>query len=345
MSENKLTIRNSTAEFLMFTADSGQDGIEVRFQDETIWLSQKLMARLFECSADNISLHLKNLFNDGELDQNQVSEEFSVTASDNKNYKVKHYNLQTIIAIGFRVNSKRATEFRKWANNVLNKFAIEGFVLDRERLENGAYLGKDYYEKLLEEIREIRLSERKFYQKVTDIYATSLDYDSNSQTTKDFFAKVQNKLHFAIHGYTAPEIIKNRANHQKENMGLTNWAKSPNGKILKSDVTVAKNYLTEEELKSLGRIVNAYLDLAEERANRKIPMTMQDWSDRLDKFLEFDEREILADGGKISAKIAKEFAESEWERYRPIQDKKFESDFDKFAKEALKQAGNKGKKD
>jgi len=333
MPDKKLIIRNSTAEFLMFTADSKQDGIEVRFQDETIWLTQKLMAKLFDCSTDNISLHLKNIFKTAELDPNQVSEEFSVTASDGKNYEVKHYNLKAIIAIGFKINSQRAVEFRKWANNVLDSFAIKGYVLDRQRLENGTFLGQDYYERLLEEIREIRLSERKFYQKITDIYATSLDYDSSSQTTKDFFAKVQNKLHFAIHGQTAPELIKNRASAEKQNMGLTSWAKSPKGKILKSDVIVAKNYLSDSEIQSLGRIVNAYLDLAEERANRKIPMTMQDWSDRLDKFLEFDEREILTDGGKISAKIAQEFAESEWEKYRITQDRLFDSDFDRFAKE------------
>ena len=340
MPEQKLIIRNSTAEFLMFTADSKQDGIEVRFQGETIWLTQKLMAKLFEVSIPTVNEHLKTIFNNQELEENSVIRDFLITASDGKNYEVKHYNLQAIIAIGFKVNSHRAIEFRKWANNVLDSFAIKGYVLDRQRLENGTFLGQDYYERLLEEIREIRLSERKFYQKITDIYATSLDYDPSSQTTKDFFAKVQNKLHFAIHGQTAPELIKNRANAEKQNMGLTSWAKSPKGKILKSDVAVAKNYLSDSELQSLGRIVNAYLDLAEERANRKIPMTMQDWSDRLDKFLEFDEREILVDGGKISAKIAQEFAESEWEKYRITQDKLFDSDFDRFAKEVLNNTHN-----
>ncbi|MEI6729392.1 MAG: virulence RhuM family protein [bacterium] len=333
--KDKLTIRNSTAEFLIFTADNRQDAIEVRFESETIWLTQKLIAKLFDVSIPTINEHLKNIFETTELIEKSVIRNFLTTASDGKKYEVNHYNLQAIIAVGFKVNSQRAVEFRKWANKVLDSFAIKGYVLDKERLQNGNLLGKDYYDRLLEEIREIRLSERKFYQKITDIYSTSLDYDSNNKITKEFFAKVQNKLHFAIHKHTAPELIKNRANSTKQNMGLTSWAKSPEGKILKSDVIVAKNYLSESELKSLGRIVNAYLDLAEERASRNIPMTMKDWSDRLDKFLEFDEREILNDGGKISAKIAKEFAETEWEKYRVTQDKLFESDFDKLTKESL----------
>lgn len=258
MSEKKLIIRNSAAEFLMFTADSKQDGIEVRFQDETIWLTQKLMAKLFDVSLPTVNEHLKTIFSNQELEENSAIRDFLITASDGKQYKVKHYNLKAIIAIGFKINSQRAIEFRKWANNVLDSFAVKGYVLDRQRLENGTFLGQDYYERLLEEIREIRLSERKFYQKITDIYTTSLDYDSNNQTTKDFFAKVQNKLHFAIHGQTAPELIINRANAEKQNMGLTSWAKSPKGKILKSDVVVAKNYLSDSELQSLGRIVNAY---------------------------------------------------------------------------------------
>jgi hypothetical protein len=332
---NPLKIRNSTAEFLMFTADSRQDGIEVRFEDETIWLSQKLIAKLFDVSIPTINEHLKTIFSSQELEENSVVRDFLITASDGKNYKTKHYNLQTIIAVGFKVNSQRAVEFRKWANNVLDNFAIKGYVLDKQRLENGAFLGRDYFKNLLEEIREIRLSERRFYQKITDIYATSLDYDKNSETTKKFFKKVQNKLHFAITGQTASEIIYAKANSNNENMGLTTWKNSPDGKILKSDVSIAKNYLTENELKSLGRIVNAYLDLAEDRAERKIPMTMEDWSKRLDTFLEFDEREILTNGGKISAEIAKEFAESEWEKYRIIQDKLHESDFDKFSKKLL----------
>lgn len=334
----KLIIRNSTAEFLMFTADSRQDGIEVRFQNETVWLSQKMIATLFDCSTDNISLHLKNIFKDGELEEKSVVEDFSVTSSDGKNYNTKHYNLDAIIAVGYRVNSKRATQFRQWATRILRDFAIKGYVLDKKRLENGSFLGEDYYERLLEEIREIRLSERKFYQKITDIYATSFDYDKNATTTKEFFAKVQNKLHYAIHGQTAAELIAKRANAKKENMGLTSWEKAPDGKILKSDVSIAKNYLTKDELQSLGRVVNAFLDLAEERAKRKIPMTMEDWSVRLDKFLEHDDRDVLEDKGKISAEKAKIFAESEWEKYRIVQDRLFESDFDQEIKKYLKKS-------
>lgn len=334
--KNTLMMRNSTAEFLMFTADTRQDGIEVRYQDETVWLSQKMMATLFDCSSDNVSLHLKNIFKEKELDENSVVEDFSVTASDGKKYNTKHYNLDTIIAVGYRVNSTRATQFRQWTTKVLREFVIKWYVLDRKRLENGTFLNEDYYERLLEEIREIRLSERKFYQKITDIYATSLDYNEDNQITKDFFAKVQNKLHFAIHGKTASEIIKSRASAKKEYMWLTSWEKSPDGKILKSDVSIAKNYLTKDELDSLGRIVNAFLDLAEERAKRKIPMTMEDWNKRLDKFLEFDERAILGNKGTISHEEAKEFSESQREKYRIVQDKFFESDFDLEIKNFLK---------
>ena len=270
-----------------------EDGIEVRVQNDTIWLSQKLMAVLFDCSTDNISLHLKNIFKEEELDENSVIEEFSVTASDGKNYKTKHYNLDAIIAVGYRVNSKRATAFRQWATSVLRDYAIRGYVIDRKRMENGTFLSEDYFEHLLAEIREIRLSERRFYQKITDIYATAMDYSKDSPLTKQFFAKVQNKLHFAIHGHTAAELIVERANAEKEHMGLTTWENSPNGKIVKTDVSIAKNYLTQTELESLGRIVNAYLDLAEDRAKRHIPMTMEGWAKRLDKFLEADERDIL----------------------------------------------------
>lgn len=329
---NNLMIRNSTAEFLMFTADSRADGIEVRYENETVWLSRKMMAVLFDCSSDNIFLHLKNIFKENELDENSVVEEFSVTASDGKNYQVNHYNLDAIIAVGYRVNSHRATQFRQWATKILREFAIKGYVLDRKRLENGTYLSEDYYERLLEEIREIRLSERKFYQKITDIYATSVDYNKDDQLTKDFFAKVQNKLHFAIHGKTASELIKERADSKKAYMGLTSWEKSHDGKIFKSDVSIAKNYLTKDELDSLGRIVNAFLDLAEERAKRKIPMTMEDWSKRLDRFLEFDERAVLENKGSISHEEARDFAENQWEQYRITQDKLFESDFDKEIK-------------
>ena len=327
--EKRLQIRNSTAEFLIFTNQSKEDGIEVRFQNEMIWLSQKLMSTLFDCSTDNISLHLKNIFRENELDENSVTEEFSVTASDGKNYKTKHYNLDAIIAIGYRVNSKRATAFRQWATTILRDYAIRGYVIDKKRMENGTFLGEDYFEHLLAEIREIRLSERRFYQKITDIYATAMDYSKDAATTKEFFAKVQNKLHYAVHKHTAAELIHIRADHNKENMGLTSWEKSPNGKIIKTDVTIAKNYLTETELESLGRIVNGYLDFAEEYAKRNIPLSMSDWAKHLDLILQANGRDLLQDVGKITAALAKQYAESEFEKYRPIQDRLFESDFDK----------------
>ena len=330
--KKKLQIRNSTAEFLIFTNQAKEDGIEVRVQNETIWLSQKLMGVLFDCSTDNISLHLKNIFKENELDESSVTEEFSVTASDGKTYRTKHYNLDAIISVGYRVNTSRATAFRQWATSVLKDYAIRGYVIDKKRMENGSFLDEDYFEHLLAEIREIRLSERRFYQKITDIYATSMDYNKDAVITKEFFAKVQNKLHYAIHGHTAAELIVSRANAEKEHMGLTSWEKSPNGKIVKTDVSIAKNYLTETELESLGRIVNAYLDLAEDRAKRHIPMTMDDWAKRLDKFLEADDRDILQNSGKVTAQIAKSFAESEFEKYRIVQDRLFESDFDKEIK-------------
>ena len=334
-------MRNSTAEFLMFTADSHANGIEVRYQDETVWLSQKMMAILFDVDVKTINEHLQNIFKSNELVENSVIRKFQITASDGKNYQVNHYNLDAIIAVGYRVNSHRATQFRQWATQILKNFAIKGYVLDRKRLENGTYLSEDYYERLLEEIREIRLSERKFYQKITDIYTTSIDYNKDDQLTKDFFAKVQNKLHFAIHGNTASELIKQRADSKKDYMWLTSWTKSPDGKILKSDVSIAKNYLTKDELESLGRIVGAFLDLAEERAKRKIPTTMEDWSKRLDKFLEYDERSVLEDKGSISHEEAKEFAESQWEQYRITQDKLFESDFDRLVSESNNALENK----
>ena len=330
--KKKLQIRNSTAEFLIFTNQAKEDGIEVRVQNETIWLSQKLMGVLFDCSTDNISLHLKNIFKENELDESSVTEEFSVTASDGKTYRTKHYNLDAIISVGYRVNTGRATAFRQWETSVLKDYAIRGYVIDKKRMENGSFLDEDYFEHLLAEIREIRLSERRFYQKITDIYATSMDYNKDAVITKEFFAKVQNKLHYAIHGHTAAELIVSRANAEKEHMGLTSWEKSPNGKIVKTDVSIAKNYLTETELESLGRIVNAYLDLAEDRAKRHIPMTMDDWAKRLDKFLEADDRDILQNSGKVTAQIAKSFAESEFEKYRIVQDRLFESDFDKEIK-------------
>lgn len=330
--KKKLQIRNSTAEFLIFTNQAKEDGIEVRVQSETIWLSQKLMSVLFDCSTDNISLHLKNIFKENELEENSVTEEFSVTASDGKTYKTKHYNLDAIIAVGYRVNSKRATAFRQWATSVLRDYAIRGYVIDKKRMENGTFLGEDYFEHLLAEIREIRLSERRFYQKITDIYASAMDYNKDAVITKEFFAKVQNKLHYAIHGHTAAELIVSRADAEKEHMGLTSWEQSPDGKIVKTDVAIAKNYLTEAELESLGRIVNAYLDLAEDRAKRHIPTTMDDWAKRIDKFLEADERDILQNSGKVTAQMARAFAESEFEKYRIVQDRLFESDFDKEIK-------------
>ena len=323
-------IRNSTAEFLIFTSQSGEDSIEVKVFDESVWLTQNMIAQLFDVQRPAITKHLKNIFDSKELEETSVSSILEHTASDGKNYKTKYYNLDAIISIGYRVNSKKATQFRKWATAVLKEFAIKGFVLDKKRLENGTYLGKEYFEKLLEEIREIRLSERMFYQKVTDIYATSVDYDKNDTTTKKFFAKVQNKLHFAIHGHTAAELIYTRADADKDKMGLTSWDNAPTGKILKTDVTIAKNYLNKDELDELGRVVNAFLDLAESRAKRNIPMTMEDWASRLDAFLEFDDREILKHTGKITKQIADEHAFSEFEKYRVIQDRLFMSDFDKL---------------
>ena len=343
--EKKL-IRNSTAEFLIFTGQAGEQSIEARYEDETIWLTQKLMAELFAVDVRTVSEHLKNIFQSSELLEDSVIRKFRNTATDGKSYVTQFYNLDAIISVGYRVNSVRATQFRQWATQVLREFAIKGYVLDKKRMENGAFLGEDYFERLLEEIREIRLSERKFYQKVTDIYATSVDYNKDAPTTKAFFAKVQNKLHFAIHGHTAAELIMQRADSSKDHMGLTSWEKTPNGKILKTDVPIAKNYLTKEELDSLGRIVNAYLELAEERALRKIPMTMEDWSKRLDMFLEFADRNILADSGKVTAEIAKAHAESEFEKYRIVQDRLFESDFDRAVKQieaSRKKGGKHGK--
>lgn len=335
-SGNKRLIRNSTAEFLIFTGQAGEQSIEARYEEETVWLSQKLMAELFDVDVRTISEHLKNIFDANELAQNSVIRKFRITANDGKNYLTQFYNLDAIISVGYRVNSVRATQFRQWATQVLREFAIKGYVLDKQRMENGSFLGEDYFERLLAEIREIRLSERRFYQKITDIYATSVDYNKDAPTTKTFFAKVQNKLHFAIHGRTAAELIKQRADSSQPRMGMTTWADAPDGKILKTDVAVAKNYLTKDELESLGRIVNAYLELAEDRALRKIPMTMEDWATRLDKFLEFDERSILQDSGKITASLAKTHAESEFEKYRIVQDRLFESDFDKEIKQIAK---------
>ena len=326
----KFEIRNSTAEFLIFQIEGKEDGVQVVYRDETIWCTQKAMAQLFDCSTDNIGLHLKNIFKSGELQEDSVTEKYSATASDGKNYLTKFYNLDAIISVGYRVNSTRATQFRQWCTFVLRQFAIRGYVIDRKRMENGSFIGEDYFEHLLAEIREIRLSERRFYQKLTDIYATSIDYNRDAPTTRAFFKKVQNKMHYAVHGHTAAELIIDRADAQKEHMGLTTWENAPDGKILKPDVNIAKNYLKESELEDMGRIVNSFLDLAEDMAKRHIPMTMEDWAKRIDKFLDLTDRPILSDAGHVTAEQAKEHAETEFEKYRVIQDRLFQSDFDRF---------------
>ena len=328
-----LQIRNSTAEFLIFTKQKKEKSIEAIVDDKSVWLSQKLIAELFETTRNNITMHLKDIYEKKELDEKSTSKDFLLVQNEGKREvkrNTKYYNLDAIIAVGFKVNSKRAIDFRLWAINVLKNYTIKGYALDKERLKNGAFLNENYFDDLLQEIREIRISERNFYQKITDIYATSLDYNVSSPITKEFFKTVQNKMHYATHGNTAAEVIVKRANHKKENMGLTNWKNSPNGKIMASDVVIAKNYLTKEELKSLERIVTMYLDYAEDQAERHIPMTMDDWKKRLDVFLEFNGREVLNNPGKVTHKIAESFALSEFEKYRVVQDKVFESDFDKF---------------
>lgn len=332
MKSKKLQIRNSTAEFLVFTKQSGEGTIEVRVEDETVWLTQKLISVLFEKGRSTITEHLKKIFETGELIEKSVCRDFRQTAEDGKEYTTKFYNLDAIIAVGFRVNSERAVQFRQWAINVLRDFAIRGYVLDKERLKNGSFLNQEYFNNLLAEIREIRASERQFYQKITDIYATALDYDVESETTRTFFATVQNKLHYAIHGQTAAELIVSRANAEKEHMGLNTWKNAPEGKIIKTDVVVAKNYLKEKELRSLDRFVTMYLDYAEDQAEMGIPMTMKDWAHKLNAFLKFNRREVLDNPGKVTAEIAKAFAESEFEKYRIVQDRIFESDFDKLIK-------------
>ena len=341
MSEGKnLIIRNSTAEFLIFEKQAHADSIEVRYEDETLWLTQKMMSSLFDVTVPTINEHLKNIYESGELDQDSTIRKFRIVQTEGTRQisrETDHYNLDAVISVGYRVNSIRATQFRRWATQVLKQYAITGYVIDRKRMENGAFLGEDYFERLLEEIREIRLSERRFYQKVTDIYATSVDYDKNAPITKLFFATVQNKMHYAITGNTAPELIMGRADSNKEHMGLTSWERSPDGKILKSDVSVAKNYLTKDELDSLGRIVNSFLDAAEDFAKRKIPMTMEDWAKRLDMFLAFTGREILTDAGTVSKITAKAYAESEFEKYRVTQDKLYQSDFDKLVEKTKKE--------
>lgn len=327
-----LQIRNSTAEFLIFTKQNKERTIEVIVDEESVWLSQKLMAELFGTTRNNVTMHLTKIL-ENELNKNSVCKEFLHTARDGKNYKTKYYNLDAIIAVGFKVNSKRAIEFRLWAINILKQYSVKGYVLDKERLKNGTFLNENYFDELLQEIREIRISERNFYQKITDIYSTSLDYNSQSLITQEFFKTVQNKMHYAVHGNTADEVIVKRANHEKKHMGLTNWKNSPNGKIIASDVTIAKNYLTKDELTSLERIVTMYLDYAEDQAERHIPMTMEDWKNKLDVFLQFNERDVLDNPGKISHKVAESFALSEFEKYRVIQDKLFQSDFDRFITE------------
>ncbi|MCO1337425.1 cell filamentation protein Fic [Kocuria polaris] len=330
---NETRIRNSTVEFLTFTAQGGESTLEARYEDETVWLTQKLMAELFDVDVRTVSEHLKNVFESGELGADRTIRKFRIVRREGQREverSIDHYNLDAIISVGYRVNSVRATQFRQWATSVLRDYAIQGYVLDRQRMENGSFLGEDYFEKLLAEIREIRLSERRFYQKVTDIYATSVDYNADAPSTKKFFATVQNKLHFAIHGRTAAELIVDRADRTKPQMGLTSWENAPDGKVLRRDVTVGKNYLSQEELEDLGRTVNSFLDLAENRARRKIPMTMEDWARRLDAFLEFDDRAVLEGPGGISKSVADEHAFSEFEAFRVVQDARYRSDFDRF---------------
>ncbi len=334
--KDEISIRSSAAEYLTYVASVGdqQDSIEMRYEDENIWLTQKMMATLYDVSVAAINQHIKKIYEDSELEPESTIKKFLIVQMEGSRQvsrEVAHYNLQMIIAVGFKVNNERAVQFRKWANGIVKNYTIKGWILDDERLKNGgSVLTKEYFDRLLEQIREIRLSERRFYQKITDIYATSLDYDRTAQTTKLFFAKVQNKMHFAVHGHTAAELIYERADAEKPHMGLTTWASAPEGKIVKSDVSIAKNYLTEKEMRSLERIVSAYLDLAEDRAERHIPMTMEDWSKRLDLFLMADDRKVLQDAGKITAEIAKAKAETEFEKYRVIQDRLYMSDFDRY---------------
>ncbi len=324
-------VRSSAAEYLTFVAASGQGNVEAIYADENVWLTQKMMALLYDVEVNTINYHLKKVFSDGELQENSVIRNFRITAADGKSYDTKHYNLKAIVAVGYKVNSERAVQFRKWATTIVESFTIKGFAMDDERLKNdGSVLTKQYFEEQLQRIREIRLSERKFYQKITDIYATAIDYDGKAQATQRFFSTVQNKLHWAIHGQTAAEVIVSRADAAKDNMGLTTWKDAPNGKIQKFDVAVAKNYLSESEMAQLQRLVAAYLDVAEDMAIRQIPMTMQDWETRLNRFIEATDRAVLQDAGKVSMEIAKAHAESEFEKYRVIQDRRYESDFDRL---------------
>lgn len=327
-------VRSSAAEYLTFIAASGQGGVEAVYADENVWLTQKMMATLYDVDVRTINYHLKKVFDDSELSQDSVIRKFRITAADGKQYDTLHYNLSAIIAVGYKVNSERAVQFRKWATGIVEEFAIKGWSMDAERLkQGGSILSDQYFEEQLQRVREIRFSERKFYQKITDLYATSIDYDVSSRTTKRFFATVQNKLHWAIHGQTAAEVIVARADADKPNMGLTTWKDAPRGKIQKFDVVVAKNYLNEDELVQLSRLVNAYLDMAELMALKKTPMSMQDWETRLNRFIEMTDRDVLRDAGKVTAEIARAHAEAEFEKYRIVQDKLFESDFDLMLKQ------------
>ena len=331
--KDEVTIRSSAAEYLTYVASIGdqQDSIEMRYENENIWLTQKMMATLYDVGTNTINYHIKKIFEDSELQEDSVIRKFRITAPDGKSYNTNHYSLEMIIAVGFKVNSERAVQFRKWVNQIAKDYTIKGWVIDDERLKNGgSVLTTEYFDRLLEQIREIRLSERRFYQKITDIYATALDYDRTARTTKQFFAKVQNKMHYAVHGHTASELIVERADHTKEHMGLTTWADAPDGKIKKSDVIIAKNYLSQDEMRQLNRMVTAYLDFAESMTLRHIPLTMQDWEKRLNSFIEMFEYGILKDVGKVSAEIAKLHAETEFEKYRIIQDRLFMSDYDKY---------------
>ena len=334
------TIRSSAAEYLTFVAASGEGGVEAVYLDEDVWLSQKMMGFLYDVETHTINYHLKKIFTDSELEEDSVIRNFRITAKDGKSYNTQHYNLSGIIAVGYKVNSERAVQFRKWATGIIKEYTIKAYVMDDERIKNdGSILGKKYFEEQLERIREIRLSERKFYQKITDIYASSIDYDVTAIATKRFFATVQNKLHWAIHGQTAAEVVYTRADAEKTHMGLTSWKDAPEGKIQKFDVSVAKNYLSNNEIAQLQRLVSAYLDIAEDMAERQIPMTMADWEERLNRFIAATDREILQDAGKVSAEIAKAHAISEFEKYRIVQDRLYESDFDKVIK-AIEQQGD-----
>ena len=323
-------IRNSTAEFLIFQAEAKEQGVEVYYKDENIWATQKAMATLFDVNVPAISKHLKNIFESGELKDDSVVSKMEITASDGKHYQTQFYSLDAIIAVGYRVNSVRATQFRQWATSVLKVYAIRGYVLDKKRMENGTFLDEDYFEHLLAEIREIRLSERRFYQKLTDIYATAIDYNRDAPTTRLFFKMMQNKMHYAVHGRTAAELIVERADAEQEHMGLTTWENAPDGKIVKTDVSIAKNYLKEMELADMGQLVNGVLELAERMAKRHIPMTMEDWAKQIDTILAAGGNEVLQTAGSVTAEEAKEHAETEFEKYRIVQDRLFQSDFDKY---------------